>query len=155
MELGIMPGGGIEAWLEPTTGYTETEHILPTIAYPVITLAVVAVGAAWAWLVYGRDPIPVTPPAGSALTRAARADLYGDAFNEAVLMRPGQYLTRTLVFVDSRGIDGAVNGIASAIGALSVRGRRIQTGFVRSYALSMLGGAVVVAAALLFMGGRS
>jgi len=154
MELGFLPGGGIEAWLEPTTGYAETDHILPTAAYPVITLAVVAVGVAWAWLVYGRDPIPAAPPAGSPLTRAARADLYGDAFNEAVLMRPGQYLTRTLVFVDSRGIDGAVNGIASAIGALSARGRRIQTGFVRSYALSMLGGAVVVVAALLLMGGR-
>jgi NADH-quinone oxidoreductase subunit L len=151
MELGIMPGGGIEPWLEPSTGYTETEHLLPTIAYPLITLAVVAVGVAWAWMVYGREPVPVVPPAGSVLTRAARADLYGDAVNEAVFMRPGQYATRTLVFVDNRGIDGVVNGAAAAIGGLSARARRIQTGFVRSYALAMLGGAVFVVAALLLV----
>ena len=154
LELRILPGGGIEPWLEPTTGYVESEHILPTIAYPLITMAVVAIGVVWAWLVYGRDPIPVTPPAGSVLTRAARRDLYGDTFNEAVFMRPGQYLTRTLVWFDSRGLDGAVNGIAAGIGGLSSRGRKIQTGFVRSYALSMLAGAAVVIAALLLMGGR-
>jgi NADH-quinone oxidoreductase subunit L len=151
MELGIMPGGGIEAWLDPVTGYQEVDHLLPTIAYPLITLAVVAVGIVWAWLVYGREPVPVVPPVGSPLTRAARADLYGDAVNEAVFMRPGQYLTRTLVYVDSKGIDGAVNGVAAGIAGLSTRTRRIQTGFVRSYALAMLGGAVVVIAALLLV----
>ena len=154
MELANAPGGGIEGWLDPVTGYEKTEHLLPTVAYPLITLVVVAIGVVWAWLVYGRDPIPVTPPAGSVLTRAARADLYGDAINEAVFMRPGQYLTRTLVWFDSRGLDGAVNGVAAGIGGLSARSRRIQTGFVRSYALSMLAGAVVVIAALLLMGGR-
>ena len=55
-------------------------------------------------------------------------------------MRPGQYLTRSLVFFDNRGIDGAVNGLAALFGGTSGRFRRLQTGFVRSYALSMLGG---------------
>ena len=154
MELGFLPGGGIEPWLEPAVGYEKTDHIFPLWAYPAITLVVVAVGAVWAWFVFGRDPVPTTPPAGSVLTRAARADLGGDAFNEAVFMRPGQYVTRTLVWFDSKGIDGAVNGVAAGIGGLSARGRRIQTGFVRSYALSMLAGAVVVIAALLLLGGR-
>ena len=49
-------------------------------------------------------------------------------------MRPGQYLTRSLVFVDNRGIDGAVNGLAALIGGVVGRLRRLQTGFVRSYA---------------------
>jgi NADH-quinone oxidoreductase subunit L len=151
LELKGMPGGGIEAWLDPVTGYRETEHLLPTALYPVITLTVVAIGAVGAWLVFGREPVPVVPPVGSPLTRAARRDLYGDAFNEAVFMRPGQYLTRTLVYLDGRGIDGAVNGVAAGIGGLSARGRRVQTGFVRSYALAMLGGAVFVVAALLLV----
>ena len=64
-------------------------------------------------------------------------------------MRPGQYLTRALVFLDNRGIDGAVNGLAAGIGGGSGRLRRAQTGFVRSYALSMFGGAALVVAALL------
>ena len=53
------------------------------------------------------------------------------------------------VFLDARGVDGAVNGAAAALGGSSSRLGRAQTGFVRSYALGMLGGAVVVAGALL------
>ncbi len=82
-------------------------------------------------------------------TKAARADLYGDAFNEAVLMRPGEYLTRSLVFFDNRRLDGMVNGLAALIGGTSGRMRRWQTGFVRSYALTMLGGSAVVVLAML------
>jgi NADH-quinone oxidoreductase subunit L len=80
---------------------------------------------------------------------AARRNLYFDALNESVLMRPGQYLTRALVFLDNRGIDGAVNGLAAAIGGGSGRLRRAQNGFVRSYALSMFAGAALVVAGLL------
>jgi NADH-quinone oxidoreductase subunit L len=85
----------------------------------------------------------------SPLTVAARRNLYGDAVNEALLMRPGQYLTRFLVFFDNRGVDGAVNGLAALVGGGSGRARRLQTGFVRSYALSMLAGSAVVVVALL------
>ena len=69
-------------------------------------------------------------------------------------MRPGQYLTRALVFADNRGIDGAVHGLAAGIGGGSGRLRRVQNGFVRSYALSMFGGAALVVAALLLGEGR-
>ncbi len=79
----------------------------------------------------------------------ARRNLYGDAFNEAVFARPGEWLSRALVFFDNRGVDGAVGGIAATIGGSSARLRRLQTGFVRSYALSMLGGSVIVVGALL------
>ena len=58
------------------------------------------------------------------------------------------YLTRALVYLDNRGIDGLVNGLAAVVGGGSGRLRRLQTGFVRSYALSMLAGAVLVVAAL-------
>ena len=66
-------------------------------------------------------------------------------------MRPGQYLTRFLVWFDNRVVDGAVNGTAATIGGLSGRVRRLQTGFTRSYALSMLGGAALVAVALVLV----
>jgi NADH-quinone oxidoreductase subunit L len=83
--------------------------------------------------------------------RAARRDLYANAINEALLARPGTWLTRALVFFDNRGVDGAVNGAAALLGGSSGRLRRLQTGFVRSYALSMLGGSVLVVAALLMV----
>jgi len=80
---------------------------------------------------------------------AARNNLYTDAFNEAVFERPGIYLTRALVYLDNKGIDGLVNGIAAGVGGSSGRLRRLQTGFVRSYALSMLTGALLVVGAFL------
>jgi NADH-quinone oxidoreductase subunit L len=64
-------------------------------------------------------------------------------------MRPGQWLTRLSVFFDNRGIDGLVNTIAATIGGSSGRLRKIQTGYARSYALSMLIGAVLLVAGLL------
>ncbi|MGH9262398.1 MAG: proton-conducting transporter membrane subunit, partial [Acidimicrobiales bacterium] len=144
-------GGGIIDWLEPVTGEDAHELGIPVWAMTLITLAVVAVGVALAWQVFGRRPIPVTAPRGSLVTVAARRDLYGDAVNEALLMRPGQYLTRFLVYVDNRGVDGAVVGTAAAFGGLSSRLRRWQTGFVRSYALSMLAGAAIVVVAMLLV----
>ena len=92
--------------------------------------------------------MPEVAPVGSFLTQAARQDLYQDAINEALLMRPGEYLTRSLVFVDGKGVDGAVGGMAALVGGFSARLRRLQTGFVRSYALTMLAGVVVVLGAL-------
>jgi len=144
-------GGGIVDWLEPVTGEEHHELAIPAAALTAIIIAVVAAGIAIAWLIFGRQPVPTTAPAGSFVTVAARKDLYGDAINEAVLMRPGQYLTRSLVYVENKGLDGAVGGTAAAFGGLSARMRRIQTGFVRSYALSMLAGAAVVVVAMLLV----
>jgi NADH-quinone oxidoreductase subunit L len=126
-----------------------------TVSKPVLTaltLIVVAVGILGAYLLFGRkrDQVPdVAPQRVSFVTRAARRRLYADDFNEAVLMRPGQWLTAALVFFDNKVVDGAVNGTAAAFGGGSGRLRRTQTGFVRSYALTMLGGTVAVVAALL------
>jgi NADH-quinone oxidoreductase subunit L len=107
--------------------------------------------AAAYWLV-ARKPVPAEPPTKvQPVTTAARRSLYGDALNEAVFMRPGQYFTRALVFFDNRGVDGVVNGFAAGIGGTSSRARRTQTGFVRSYALSMLAGALAISAALVLM----
>ena len=55
-----------------------------------------------------------------------------------VFEKPGNWLTRALVFLDNKGVDGLVNGLAALVGGGSGRLRRLQTGFVRSYALSML-----------------
>ena len=66
-------------------------------------------------------------------------------------MRPGIHLTRSLVFTDSRGVDGAASGLAGHIGGTSARLRKLQNGYVRSYALTMLAGVVVVLGALWVM----
>jgi NADH-quinone oxidoreductase subunit L len=151
--LGLIlgPTNALVHWLEPVTGAHGEEA--PVLSVPVLTgltLLLIAVGVAWAYSLYVRQPVPEVAPAGSVLTRAARRDLYQDAVNESLLMRPGQYLTRFLVWFDNRVVDGAVNGLAALLGGTSGRFRRLQTGFVRSYALSMfLGAALLVGAMLL------
>jgi NADH-quinone oxidoreductase subunit L len=144
--------GDIEHWLEPVTGFAKPDHSVSHSVLIPVTLAVVLGGAVLAWLRYGRRPVPVEAPTNvSFLTKAARADAYGDSLNEALLMRPGQYLTRSLIWFDSKAIDGLVSGVAAAIGGLSARARRLQNGYVRSYALTMLGGAVLIALVLLLV----
>jgi NADH-quinone oxidoreductase subunit L len=143
--LALLFLGDIEAWLAPVVGYEEAHGPIPTGVLIALTLSVVVVGAVIGWRQYGMREVPRMAPSNvSALTRAARADLYGDALNETVLMRPGQYLTRTLVWTDHTIIDGAVNGGAAGLGGLSARLRRWQSGYVRAYARSMLLGVVIV-----------
>ncbi len=148
----LILGGRLMHFLEPVVGAPEEHHgFAPFSPAALLTLASLVVGVLVAWVMYLRRPVARTQPRGSFVTVAARRDLYGDAFNESVFMRPGQRLTRALVFFDSRGIDGLVNGLAAVVGGVSGRTRRLQTGFVRSYALSMFFGAAVVAAALLLV----
>jgi NADH-quinone oxidoreductase subunit L len=148
----LVLGGALQHWLEPSVGRSVEvgAHTISPLVLTVLTLLVVAGGAAGAWYAYGTKAVPVTPPvAVTPFTVAARKNLYFDAINESLLMRPGQYLTRFLVWLDNRGIDGAVNALAAGVGGGSGRLRRMQTGFVRSYALSMFGGALLVVASLL------
>ncbi|MDQ1681014.1 MAG: NADH-quinone oxidoreductase subunit [Frankiaceae bacterium] len=142
----------IQTWLEPVLGKpVEAKPVLSTVVLTVLGILAMAGGAAAAYWLFGRRAIPQTAPAAGPLVRATRKQLYADAFNEGVFMRPGQYLTRALVFADNRGVDGGVNGVAAFIGGTSGRLRRLQTGFVRSYALSLFAGAVVITAALLLV----
>jgi NADH-quinone oxidoreductase subunit L len=144
----LIVGQRFESFLSPVTGAPPTAHGVWSVPGG-IGLALVLCGIGLAWSMYGRVPVPATAPRGSFVTAAARRDLYGDAFNESVLMRPGQWLTRLSVFFDSRGVDGLVNTLAAMVGGSSGRLRRIQTGYARSYALSMLIGAVLLVAGLL------
>ena len=141
---------GFSTWLHPVFGGEEhAEHTnWPLMG---ITLLVVAAGVALAWMRYWRDDVPVRAPKGNLLTQAARADLYQDAINEDLFMRPGQRLTQALLFTDNHGVDGTVGAVAGGVGGLSDRLRRIQNGYARSYALTMLAGVVAVLGALWVM----
>ncbi|MFZ0713680.1 NADH-quinone oxidoreductase subunit L [Mycobacterium sp.] len=143
-------GGTLRHWLEPVTTFEESSPVTPSWVISAVAVGVVAVGfliALWRYL--GR-PVPETAPADvSVLTVAARRDLYGDAFNEEVFMRPGAQLTHALVEFDDQGVDGSVNALGHLVARTSEWLRGFQTGFARNYALSMLAGAALVAAAIL------
>ena len=84
----------------------------------------------------------------SFYTKIARRDLLQDSFNEAVFMRPGQKLTQALVDIDSVVIDGAVRGVASMTRGSGSALRTTQTGYVRSYAMWILLGALGLVATI-------
>ncbi|MFD4995078.1 NADH-quinone oxidoreductase subunit L [Streptomyces buecherae] len=138
-------------WLEPVTGHDHGDSPLSATTVTLSTVAVLVVGVALAWAQYGRKPVPIVAPRGSLLTRAARRDLLQDDFNHVVLVRGGEHLTRSLVYVDHKLVDGVVNGTAASVGGLSGRLRRLQNGYARSYAVSMFGGTAVLIAATLLM----
>ncbi|MBF9132934.1 NADH-quinone oxidoreductase subunit L [Plantactinospora sp. S1510] len=146
---GALMASPVADWLTPVLGHGE--HHEPVLSHTVITvlsLGLTVIGAGLAWVLFRNGTALQEQPAGPVV-RAARRNLYTDAFNETVFEKPGIFLTRALVFLDNRGIDGLVNALAAAVGGGSGRLRRLQTGFVRSYAMSMLTGAVLVVAAFL------
>jgi NADH-quinone oxidoreductase subunit L len=138
----------LQKFLAPVVGVPPVSHGFLTVAGGV-AFALALAGIALAWFMYGRIPVPETPPRGNPLVVAARNELYGNTINEDLVMRPGQWLTRLSVYFDNRGVDGLVNSLAALVGGTSGRARRWQTGFVRSYALSMLFGGVILVALLL------
>ncbi|HEY4455864.1 MAG TPA: NADH-quinone oxidoreductase subunit L [Pseudonocardiaceae bacterium] len=147
-------GHRLADWLTPSLGQLQERSAGPlsSVEITILTLVLAAIGVIVAFLTVGRRDVPVVRPERvSWPVRAARANLYGDAINETLIARPGLWLDRALVFGDKFGIDGAVNGIGILFRGSSSRLRKLQTGFVRSYALSMLGGAIVLIGALLLV----
>lgn len=143
-------GGTLRHWLEPVVTFEESSPTLPTWAFTTVTVGIVVVGIGVAVLLYGLRKVADTAPDDvSVLTVAARRDLYGDAFNEEVFMRPSAQLTHALVEFDDEGVDGSVNALGTLVSRTSDRLRGLQTGFARNYALSMFVGAALVAAAIL------
>ncbi|PXY35150.1 NADH-quinone oxidoreductase subunit L [Prauserella endophytica] len=150
----LISGDTLADFLAPSVGeLAEGEHgVLPHALVPWLTVLISALGVGLAWMLFGRRDTAIERPRNVAWpVRAARKDLYGNALNEALVATPSLWATRFAVFLDNRGVDGAVNGLAAALGGGSGRMRRLQTGFVRSYALSMLGGSVLIVAALLMV----
>jgi NADH-quinone oxidoreductase subunit L len=154
LAAGALMATPVKEWLDPTFGVNaEAEVPVPAgqlghTAVTLLSIGVTVLGVLLAWFLFRNGTALSEQPAGPVVT-AARKNLYGDAINETVFEKPGKYLTRALVYFDNKGIDGLVNGLAAVVGGGSGRMRRLQTGFVRSYALSMLGGALLVAVAFL------
>lgn len=134
-------------WLAPVTNGGHLEHHEPVLSIPVIqvaTFVLMAIGVAAAWKMYWQDDVPVVAPEGSALTRAARRDFYQDDINGGAVVYPVMTSATGLVTGDDDVVDGAFRGLGGGVATLSRTLRRVQTGFVRSYALTMLAGVVAV-----------
>jgi NADH-quinone oxidoreductase subunit L len=138
-------------FLAPVVGTPGPEDLpMPAIVLTLLILATVAAGVAVAWFLIGRQPVPREAPVDVPIwVSAARQDIYMDVINDGLVVRPTTRTISGLTAFDETVIDGMVEGSTLATAGLSMRVRRIQNGFVRSYALSLFGGAILVVLALL------
>ncbi len=149
-----LTGGPLHDFLAPTLGTAEeTGGLARAVLLSVIAVGAAAVGATMAWWIYlsGRVEWIGLRVRFEALWRLLANKFYVDEVYEFFTVTLGRLVASWLwVTVDQRTIDGTVNGMAEVVGASANRGRRVQSGLVRTYALGVLGGAVILLAFLLF-----
>ncbi len=147
----MLAGDWIQDFLAPVVGVgAHDDPPLPALAVTAIVVLVVAGGVAVAWLFFGKREVPRTAPQDvSFVTRAAREELYGNQINDGLVVNPGRHLVGGLLTIDTHVVDGTFTGGPVALGTFAGFLRRAQNGFVRTYALSLLGGALIVVLALL------
>ena len=147
----LYSGKAIVKWLAPVVDKDHHEHaeFLPPIVVTTLAVVAVIIGISIAFIKYRGELSESAPSEVSIFTRVTRRDLLQDDANEFLFMRPGQKLTQLLVKTDESVIDAAVRAVgSSALG--SARGmRKLQTGYVRNYALLILIGALVALFAAL------
>ncbi len=143
-------GNSMVHWLAPVVNPSGAEggaELMKPIVVSLLALGVVVIGVAYAIFKYRTVPVEA-PEKVTVFTRIARRDLMQDAFNEAVLMRPGQKLTTGLVWADYSFVDGLVRAVGFTLGTSSQAVRKIQNGYARTYALVMLVGVLALVATI-------
>jgi NADH-quinone oxidoreductase subunit L len=134
---------------EPSGAAVEEHHVSTstTVTFGVISTAIAVLGILIAYLTYiaGRiDPVALARRYEGLYLFLYEKWRWDELYNR-VFVGPARWLAMELwSVVDVRIIDGAVNGIALGIGAISQRLRHVQTGLVANYALAIALGMVVM-----------
>jgi NADH-quinone oxidoreductase subunit L len=136
-------------WLAQTFGAVEPEAFLWPMALG--SLAVAFTGLLIAWLVYSQrkaqfpgEPDPLRTALGPIYT-GMEHKWWVDELYHGVIVRPYQWLAQfTALKVDLGVIDGISAGLAKLTQKSSQFWGKLQNGFVRSYALVMLAGAIII-----------
>ena len=139
----------LEHWLEPVVGRSELPPGLTPWILAGGALLVGATGIVIAALLYlsraaearRRRLYSLMP----ALVDAARSKFYVDELYGRAIVLPGKSFANFCAYVlDAKFIDGFVNGTGRVIAASSEGLRRIQSGYVRNYAITFFFGVVIV-----------
>jgi NADH-quinone oxidoreductase subunit L len=148
-----LPGNHLlQDWLEPSVvAFTARVDFLP---HSVLLAAAVLAGLgglASAWNLYLRRGYePGAWPARFPRLYAWTVNrFYVDELYSHAIVTPGHVTADGLAAFDRSGIDGAVNGLARGTAALANSTRGVQNGLVRSYALAVLAGAVLIMVVLV------
>jgi NADH-quinone oxidoreductase subunit L len=117
-----------------------------TLMFVSTVIAITGIGLAWFFFM--RRPQAAEGVAGSAgpLYRLLLNKYYVDEIYDAAIVRPIQRISERVLWkgVDAGLIDGSVNGAGEFVSGFSTVLRRVQTGSVRAYAVSLFLGVVVV-----------
>jgi NADH-quinone oxidoreductase subunit L len=152
--LGLRAEGVLARFLEPVLGVAESAHAGPSATVLVAISIVIAVSAvALAWVIWGSGRVDWEsfPQRQPELAGWLSNAFYVNALYAWLVRVGGMGLGRGLRAVDDRVVDGAVNEVAEDVGRASRIAPVLQSGFVRSYALAFLLGAVAL---LLYLGLR-
>jgi len=136
--LGPVLAGGHEA---------EAGHHGPAWGLMAVSVAAALAGLVVAWQMYlgGKADLAKVGVPQNGLHRLFLHKYYVDELYDRLIVQPIFALSRWCAETFDVGvIDGAVNGVATAVQGLAARLRRYQTGFVMNYALSMLVGVVAL-----------
>jgi NADH-quinone oxidoreductase subunit L len=145
--------GWLFEWLAPVVQpFAGDTPLFSEVLAGVLVIGTSLAGIAAAYLLYLRpvDIVAVRARLGW-LYQAMLRKFWVDEIYEHTIMLPGHLMADGMAAFDSRGIDGFVNGLGRGTRGLAQVGRRAQTGFVRSYALAVLLGTLLISA--LFLGG--
>ncbi|MGH7264313.1 MAG: NADH-quinone oxidoreductase subunit L [Candidatus Rokuibacteriota bacterium] len=149
-------GTVIGRFLDPVLGHgtgAAAAHHGPAWTLMAVSVLAAVAGTAAAWRMYGRgraDVGRIGVPQGAA-HRALLHAYHVDELYDRLFVRPTVRVAEWCAWAFDLGvIDAAVNGVAAAIGRAAARLRRLQTGFVMNYALSMLIGVVALLGFLLW-----
>ncbi len=154
--IGLLLGwGGHNSWF-----HHFTEHVFPKahgeasgnmLVFMGISSVVGLAGIAFAWIRY-RERVPAAEPT-HALHKLVANKYYIDEVYNAVIVQPIKNGSHYLLWriLDTGIIDGIVNGVAAAIRLIGGTLRRLQTGLVQAYIVSMVVGIVLFLAYYLFV----
>lgn len=148
--LGVLMNSWIQDWLGPVTGMEpEPTSLLHVPWQGWATLALVAIGVVLGYLLF-RNEVPREAPAANPLVAAGRRDLFQDDFNDLVLVRGGGAVVNVAGALDTIAVDGLLVGATSGLSKAVGKGfSKLQSGYVRNYAMAMVVGTVAVGVVLI------
>jgi NADH-quinone oxidoreductase subunit L len=141
----------LEHWLHPSVELGEAELDVPSttqIVLAVVAVVTALVGIAIAAQVYLRRRVAAER---FELPLFAHAWYYDESISGFVA-GPGRRTFDAIAWFDAHVIDGAINGVAGIVSWFGGRLRRVQSGYVRNYALEIAVGTIVVVGLFLVMG---
>jgi NADH-quinone oxidoreductase subunit L len=147
--------GALLRFLEPvfaTGGEAAAEPVVSELLLGSLVVLISVLAVLWAWFLYGSGRVDwlALRERYAGARRLLAGGLYVDEVYEFFTVTVGRALAAFLaVNVDQRAIDGVVNGVATGVLAGAERGRRVQSGLVRTYAVGVLGGAALLVTVLV------